>query len=328
MLRCLRGEWPENEAAVEIAALDTNAVGDAYRALVEHACPRAMPLADELWLRVNPRQWALEWNLPLWLGNQFGVAPDVVRQIVLSNVLGLAYVRLADDVADGDVAPVDLPGAGELCDFLLTAAVEPYRHLLPPASPFWPRLDEWLSAWRSVTLEQDADPAPRRAGLARRGAPLKIPALALCLLGDQLAAFAEIERCLDETLSAEVLYDHFCDWREDLAAGRWNAFVGRFGSGAQHPQNRAANQASVLAAHLSSGATQRYFADIHDRLASATGRARALGIAGLADFLAQLTVRLDEQSALLERRYSALGAEAVKLVFGRHPPASTERSRA
>ena len=75
--------------------------------------------------------------------------------------------------------------------------------------------------------------------LAARGAPLKVSVTGLCMLAVAPQILEQLDGCLDHALTGMVLYDHFVDWREDAAAGRWNAFVEHASaSGVSRPEGR------------------------------------------------------------------------------------------
>lgn len=46
-----------------------------------------------------------EWSLPRWVGDLFGLPTEVTWKLIFSNVCGLAFVRITDDLADGDYRP-------------------------------------------------------------------------------------------------------------------------------------------------------------------------------------------------------------------------------
>jgi len=280
--------------------VDTTATSAAYRAAAALAGPDATAPSRTIWARLDSDRWTLEWHLPLWLGDAFGLDRGLACQLVTSNVLGLASLRVADDLADGEIAADDLAPARRLAATLYDAALMPYRDLFGSDHAFWARLDRWMAEWRGAS-----ERAARR--LAARGAPLKIPALAICLLTNRTDDFPALERCLDHALRALVLYDHACDWREDLAAGRWNAFAG------------AGRDPSRFEAALLSGAViGPYFARIDRELAPATRIAVELNIVGLANHLSSQRASIEAQGRALESRHDALGIAATRLVFGEY----------
>ena len=120
----------------------------------------------------------------------------------------------------------------------------------------------------------------------------------------------------DARLAAMVLYDHARDWQEDLATGRWNAFVAMSSSDPQTPEHREGNRASVLAAMLGRGLQARYFARIRARLERAIAAADRLELTALAAYLSGLMATTDREAAVLDARHRRLGTMAASLVFG------------
>jgi hypothetical protein len=170
----------------------------------------------------------------------------------------------------------------------------------------------------------DADPDRTLGQLSRRGAPLKISAYAVCLVMKRTAAFPAIERCLDHALAAMVLYDHVCDWQDDLASGRWNAFVAATATsqGAEDRQPAEGLQparAGVLAALMSGDAIERSFARIHAELEQAVAASDGIGIPALSAHLRDLVAQLDAEGSVMRARYGQLGERAAAAIFGDHP---------
>lgn len=46
-----------------------------------------------------------EWSLPRWIGDLVGLSANMTWKLIFSNVCGLAFVRITDDLADGDNRP-------------------------------------------------------------------------------------------------------------------------------------------------------------------------------------------------------------------------------
>lgn len=312
------------------AGLDGSEFFGTYRSVVERSCPAALPSALRLWERLGPDRWPLEWRLPVWLGDAFGLDREVSTAVSLANVLGLASVRLRDDLVDGDVDPADRPAAELLSDALYRAALEVHRRWFGPSDPFWARLDSWMAEWTAATVasaleHHDLRRAHDGRGLAARGAPLKVSAGAVCLLSDRERDFPRIDACLDHALTAIVLYDDACDWEADLAAGRWNAFVAASSRSPRRGGGARPDRSDVLADMIAAGSVGPYFARIALELGRAAAIARGLRVEPLAGFCEDLAERIGAEARALERRYDTVGERAVGLVFG---PGWRERSRA
>lgn len=278
-----------------------------YQGRIAEACPSQVDLATEVASRIGPGSWRLEWYLPWWLTNTYGLDRRLGRQLVLSNVLGLASIRLQDDLVDGELAAALVPGAGELAAATYDEALRVYRDLFDPGSPFWPFLDEAMATWRSGSNGTTA---------ANRGAPLKIGAYASVLLAGRLDVWPALDRCLDHALSALVLYDQFCDWDADLGAGRWNSFVAELSPHEQSEAHVIRNRSIVLTAMLTRSAVTDHFDRVLVEAKAASVLAAELGITPFQAYLADWTKRTAAQGAEVEAHYRRAAGQATQLMFG------------
>lgn len=291
--------------------LDTLALATAYERRALAACPQHLPLALRVLHRLDPARWALEWHLPWWLGAELQLDTTLSRELVLSNILGLASIRLRDDLLDGDVDSGDALAVPQLSAALYEAAIDVYRSLFPPSSELWVELAMRMAEWRAAVADNaappraDADPDAIARHLARRGAPLKVSAFAVCLLAGWTDVYPTLARGLDHALAAMVLYDHLCDWQDDLAAGRWNAFA------------LEKNRAEVLAAMMATDAIGTYVVRIHVEFDMAQKIVADLGLRGLATQLAATAAKVDQHAMQLQAHYRMVNERAVALMFGR-----------
>jgi hypothetical protein len=307
------------------SGLDVAGICADYERQVRAICEGELPVALELSGRLDPAHWTLEWNIAAWVGEALLTDESILRQITLSNVLGLAAIVLFDDLEDGEVDLVGLKDAAPIAEALYQSFMAPYRALFDADSPFWAERDRLMAAWRratsSASMRSGASPSRDAiaADLAARGAPLKISVTALCRLADSRRTLSQLDSCLDHALTAMVLYDHFVDWREDLDADRWNAFVEHACAwpAPQLGDARAPNRVEV--AMVSSDAITTYFDSIRGELNAATGLAAAAGIGGLLDHLVRVEEELNAQGRNTAERYRALGRSAERLVFGGYP---------
>jgi hypothetical protein len=326
--------------STDVPELDVAAVSAAYVRSVSETCPEQLQLATRLLERLPPARWTLEWHLPWWLGQAFGLDGEIARDIVLSNLLGLGSIRLQDDLADGEVAPEDVAAARTLGAALYEAALVPYRLRLDPGSPFWAHLESCMAEWRAATLgaaqgrreDQSAEDGSAEHQLAEdhlavdhlaehrlaaRGAPLRISAFAVCLLADHVDAFPAIRQCLDHALEAMVLYDHVADWEADLDAGRWNAFVAEMSSGPQVPAQRDRHRSAVFVAMMTTDVAAAY----HGRIEFGMLRAAALAdafpvpVPSLGAHFRRFATAVNEHGALMRHHYQGLGERAANLLL-------------
>jgi hypothetical protein len=303
--------------STDTAELDVHRVAAAFERRVEAACPDERDLAIRTLRRLTPGKWTLEWYLPWWLGHAVGLDPAVAEEIVLSDVLGLASVRLQDDLLDGEIAEDDVPGAARLSAALFDEAVAIHRRRFDAASPFWPFLERSMAEWDRASA---GDGASRGADLPLRGAPLKVGAFAVCLLARRMDRWVLVERCLDHALAALVRYDQVRDWEDDLRADRWNAFVAAVSSLPQRPATRDRNRSAVLAALLTRGAAAAEFGRIRAEALRAAHLAVEVGCPPLAGFLSGYAERTAAQGAEVEAHYRGAAERARTLMFGASAP--------
>lgn len=240
--------------------------------------------------RIATPNWLVEWNLPRWLGAAFGLTPQVTGELVLSNLFGLAFTRLQDDLFDGeqDCEPQD---AAVLVSILYQGWIGAYRRLFAAASPFWEYLDHFCGQWLRASLEQGGpDGAALQAGspealrrLAERGAPLKACCAAACLLAGHETVNQDLLAGITYLLSGAVLVDHAGDWQADLAAGRYNALAAFIASDADHGQ---ASRQAILEALCFGSAARPYFELACRQFRRARDCVSGLGIGELEAYLA------------------------------------------
>jgi hypothetical protein len=276
--------------------------GARFCAGLQRVAPALAPHGRRLLARIATPNWTLEWGLPRWLGNAFGLPPDVSAGLVLANVYGLAFVRLVDGLADGEGAGCEPAEAVLLAGAMQSLWVGQLRQVVEGATVrpagrdgvvrFWRDFDEHRSKGVRATLDDRLPPVPFRAyteadfrRLAARGAPLKVCCAAACLLAGREHDLPALADAIDQLLVGAVLLDHALDWPEDLAEGRPNAFVAYASDLPQTAKNRDVNRRRVLEAILLGRGARPYFARIGERLRAARDAADALPCEGLAAFL-------------------------------------------
>jgi hypothetical protein len=260
-----------------LASAEIEAVTDLYRAALAGLPPPLIELAWSLLPRISPPRWAVEWSLPRWVGDAVGLTPEVSRRLALGNALGLTYVRIQDDLLDGETAGAD-PAAWRLLSKAVYGRwLALYAELLGCCPTFWDELatclTEWIEAtWRSLYPSarrfQDFDANDWRC-LGQRGAPLKICLAAACLLADRTERLPALTAGVEELLTASVLLDQAVDWERDLEAGRHNVFIAYASALPQTAEPRADVRQAVLATLQVGAGVTPYYRLIRDRLANA-----------------------------------------------------------
>ena len=297
-----------------------------WEARVSEAAPHLAAVARVLMARLTPDRWALEWSLPYWLGQMLGLERDAWLNLVASNVLGLGFVRLQDDLVDGEIAE---PSTGEgapsrVAAILLSTTLHhlwtgSLREMLGADRLFWSWFDACLAQWQAATWASLSAPAaPFRefgpaefAALGHRGAPLKVCVAGACLLGGQVERIPPIAAAVDDLLTGAVLLDQAHDWEEDLAQGRANIFVS-YALGASPQGPNGVSHASVRAALLAGEGAAPYFATARAYLAAAAGKAGCSGFQPLSEYASWVEAQAAALDRELRRRvlaaYDAAGA--------------------
>lgn len=191
-------------------------------------------LAHRYMTRLSPERAQLEWCLPLWLAHSFGIRQEVARTIGITNVLGMIYVRIQNDVMDKDVAPEAVANSLTLASLLYTRCLKLFATVFAAASPFWGYLEAYLQEWATAIAWEREHHYHRLARYteaemlwvtAGKGAPEKICCAGLALLAQREEAIPPLTKALDLRSTIAQLFDDFCDWREDWQRGRYNIFL-------------------------------------------------------------------------------------------------------
>jgi hypothetical protein len=254
------------------------------------ALPEQQRLTGEQLLgEISTTKWLVEWNLPCWLGEAFGLTAEVTGELVLGNVYGLAYVRLQDNLFDGE-ADSKWEEATALAAALYQHWITQYRQLFTRSSPFWEALDRYTGQWLRASLEKGGPGgAELRSGmdepvlrLAERGAPLNICCVAASLLAGQETVEARLLSCISHLLAGAVLVDHAADWQDDLASGRYNALAAFL---AANPEEAQASPQTILKEFYLGSAAKSYFDLAQQQFRQASRWIDGMGITGLTAYL-------------------------------------------
>jgi hypothetical protein len=295
------------------------------------AAPPGLADAAEVWLdTIRPPQWTLEWGLPFWLGESFRLPSEATRRLVLSNVVGLAYIRLQDALADGETLGIQPALAPLLSTLLYQRWIQEYIDLFSGAPRFWARFAQYLSEWLEAAAASNEMPehAFQDYGpddflrLAHRGAPLKACAAGVCLLAKREDILPALADAIDHLLVGAVLLDHVQDWSDDLAAGRYNAFVAYASPLPQTSEFRETNTRAVQQEICLGDAARPYFQVARDHLQTARKSAEPANCPDFDRYLVWLGEHAAACSERLASNAAALLNDAVRQLFG--PTISTD----
>ena len=264
-----------------------------YSAALAAGPPALVEGSARLLERISPPNWTLEWSLPGWLGDVVGLSAALTANLTLANVYGLAYIKLQDDLIDDEVGEGDRQAALLLSAVLQRKWLLAYTGLFPGGSRFWDFFERYVAQWVAATWRSH-QPSPRAfrdfdevdlRGLGERGSPLKSCAAAACLLTQQEDLLPQLESALDHLLIGAVLLDHALDWADDLAAGRYNAFVAYASALPQTSAYLEANRRRVLEELLVGKAARPYFAVVRRQFQAAINESRAAGVPKLVNYV-------------------------------------------
>jgi hypothetical protein len=299
-------------------------VREGFATVLEPLPPPLVEAGWALWKRLARPNWFLEWMLPCWLGEAFDLPQHLVRALAAANVLGLATVRLTDDLVDGENVSEERGTVALLAVSLHQAWMLSYVDLFDAGSPFWDYLRRYMVQWQRGASPANAPSASDQfpgepadlTWLADRGAPLKICCAGAGLLAGREGGLADLEAALDEYLVAAVMLDHAQDWQEDLAAVRYNAFVDCYSSHRQTAANREANRQGVLEQLLLGEGGVGYFRLLQERTDRALAWARAAPCEGLEAYLGWFSAHAAAYGAGLATAHRDWLRDKVALVFG------------
>jgi hypothetical protein len=143
------------------------------------------------------------------------------RALVYSSVNGYYYARLLDDIGDGhSPASAPLLPLSAFFHFNFQSAYFPW---FEASSPFWGFFERtWIGmadATAAGFSQDNYSESDFSAVTVQKVAAVYIPAAAVCYRYDECALAPWLEFYSRFTHFQEML-DDFCDWQQDLAAGR------------------------------------------------------------------------------------------------------------
>lgn len=273
---------------------------------------------------IAPPGWTVEWYLAQWLGDAFDLPAEATHMLALTNLYGLDYICLQDALVDGEVEPAERGLKVCLASALYQLCIQHYVQWFPAASPFWQSHSLFMRQWWQATLESVTQPQcdffafieRSYLALAWRGAPLKICCVGAHLLARRRVALTPLLAAIDHHLTAVALLDHQRDWRADLTAGRYNAFVHFASPLPQIAQEQEANRSRVRALILQPHAIAPYFEQMQKHLNLALTYARESGCAGLADYLQQFAQEVSDHQQQTVSEVGAFLQQSSRLLFG------------
>lgn len=323
-----------NPGSIDFAAgLDIVAIRARIMQLMARAMPELAVSAQAVLDHIASNKWALEWQLSRLLGQAYGLQPEAMESLTVCGILGLCAIRTMDDLAD-ERPETHQASRVALSSTFYTQALLQYLHLFDSHAretrdAFMENVSLFMSQWaRSalvnpdtpiLTLTRDtllsALDGDAAAQLAWRGAPLKIGAVAACLLAGCSHRLPGLTRALDRAILALVLLDHYSDWEEDLVMGRANVYVAHVSPGPQNHMHVNTHRLVVMQKILDNHGNDVYFEAIAKCLADALACAEQSGCPQLRNHLRALTHQVEQYGQTQGKTARALLRDAAALLF-------------
>jgi hypothetical protein len=214
-------------------------------------------VAQDYLQRLDRQRAQLEWHLPLWLGRTFGVPIAQSRRVALTNVLGMIYIRIHNDLMDADAHLTQQFELATLAPLLYTRCIKIFTTLFPADSSFWGHLERYLGEW-AAALDWERQYHWHQARpytqdeiefvTAGKGSPIKIGFAAIALLAGRENDLPELEKIIDLRSAIAQIFDDLSDWREDWQQGRFNIFLTTALSEQQRQHQEQLTQQDILQA--------------------------------------------------------------------------------
>jgi hypothetical protein len=282
-----------------MSGVETSVIQKRFLENISALVPGLSDAGYELLKRVSTPNWTVEWSMPIWLSERFAFSPALCEELLLSNIIMIAYARVLDDFADQEGQAYD--GNGAVLDSALHHIwTRQYINLFcsnlsdsQDLVRFWDYFDIYTRDWLRATLNIAGEGFPPFASyadadfqrLAARGAFLKICPAAACILAGQTDVIPPLTSAVEYLTVGIVMLDEQFDWAKDLDASRYNTFVAYCSDLPQTGPHREANHAAILKEIYLGRSGQPYFEILCGYLQKARSWAAVAGCAGLVDYI-------------------------------------------
>jgi hypothetical protein len=294
-------------ALIPLGALHVRRMSRRYEQLFASEAEAVRTYGKQLFQRIASPNWSVEWNLPLWLGDRYGLTEIQQWHLVTANVFGLGYVRLHDDRRDGEAHEGDASSASSVETRLFQAAQEELRRLLGADGGFWETFNTLMDRWRAAgesrygKLNVLTMPPDQRDQLADIGAPLLISCAACVTLQPEAHDLDTLTAPVRHYLTAAVLFDHLKDWQADLSARRVNLFIRTMLDHRVDTLDQEATQRAIYGSLIRGDELTRYIELVVHELIQGAELAHHLGLRPLRMHLLALASEARESGERMQR---------------------------
>jgi len=250
-------------------------------------------------------------QLPEWLVDTLSVKPDLEFQqsLIHSSVNGYFYVRLIDDVMDGDRNPrlqrSILPVAGFFCAQFQSC----YQHYFPSQHSFWRKFQElWIASCESAAHDASLHTiswSDFERIASRKYSAAGIPVAAVCYYYDHPELIAPWLEFTYKLARWSQMLDDMLDWHADRRHQRATYFLSE--GERQKPAGESPDQWVVQEGYAwGFELLERWMHDLRSR-------ANELGSPDLQAYLERREAWLLQQKSIMKKGFAALSQLATIL---------------
>lgn len=240
-------------------------------------------------------------TLPWWMATTWGVPePGLHQDITTSSVSGYLYIRLIDNLMDGDA-----PGEVSLLPalhILHSRFVDPYRRRFPPQHPFWSKFE---SAWYQTAevtmrdfLAREIDRVEFETISAKKTGAVRIPLAAVAMSEAHPEHLEPWYQLVDLLGCWHQMINDLFSWPRDLSSGAVTYLVSE--------GRRRAGEGALSTWFVDEGfswASQQ----VEHYAAQVETCASGLGSSDLIAYLKQRRGLFDKKAAVVAKGLSAIG---------------------
>lgn len=171
--------------------------------------------------------------LPFWLRDPFKVDKGTSRVLSMINIFKMLYFFIQDDIIDSD-KPEKYSHLLPLANLFFIEFYGLYQGLMQHYPSFWPYVKRYFNDWavsndfeKNNSKSKDINlSALDLSMLAKKAAPIKLSACAVCFLSGKEDYIDDLDRQIDYTLITLQLVDDWTDKYKDFEEGSFTLVLG------------------------------------------------------------------------------------------------------
>jgi hypothetical protein len=262
---------------------------------------RISPDGDPAHHFTHPRMFPIL-QLPQWLAGTLSGVPDIDfhAALTVSSVCGYYYIRLVDNIMDGDTGLEIsvLPAAGFFCAEFQSV----YQRYFPAGHTFWQHFDKlWQESCESAARDaesRDIDWIGFQRVSSRKFCAAGIPLVATCFRYDRADLITPWSQFTDAFARWSQMLDDVLDWHTDFSQKRSTYFLSE---GARRKQSLESLEEWAVRDGFAWGVKtlEKWMLELHSQVS-------ALGNSDLESYLKQRAARFAQQAAGIQAGFASL----------------------